>query len=275
MNTLESARQWRHLGIGVIPICRRSKTPAIESWKRYQSELPTSRQLEIWFESGRYNLAVITGWRGLAVLDWDDMWKYSGWLANMPTDQAIAILGTYQVRTARGLHLYFFTQEETQTVPNHDAGWDVKAAGGYVLGAPSVHPSGHIYKSLGEPSRIAEIATMWDLVKKPAPTISARVAQRDHRILDPFDAAMCDESAGISIADVNAAHSIYEIFGLTASQRRAMVKCPFHDDHHPSCVIYPDGGFKCFACGAHGDFVDFYGALKGLSVREVLKEMAA
>jgi DNA polymerase len=34
------------------------------------------------------------------------------------------------------------------------------------------------------------------------------------------------------------------------------VTCPFHDDHNPSCQIYPDG-FKCFSCGAHGDHFDW------------------
>lgn len=32
--------------------------------------------------------------------------------------------------------------------------------------------------------------------------------------------------------------------------------CPFHDDRHPSCHIYKDG-FKCFACGAYGDALDW------------------
>jgi hypothetical protein len=37
---------------------------------------------------------------------------------------------------------------------------------------------------------------------------------------------------------------------------RMACHCIFHDDRHPSLVIYPDG-FHCFVCGAHGDAVSF------------------
>lgn len=34
--------------------------------------------------------------------------------------------------------------------------------------------------------------------------------------------------------------------------------CPFHDDTHPSLVIYPAGkGYHCFVCTAHGSTIDF------------------
>ncbi len=36
--------------------------------------------------------------------------------------------------------------------------------------------------------------------------------------------------------------------------RNSVARCPFHNDSHPSMKIYNDG-FKCFACGAHGDSV--------------------
>lgn len=32
--------------------------------------------------------------------------------------------------------------------------------------------------------------------------------------------------------------------------------CPFHDEKTPSFYVYEDGGFKCHACGAHGDVFD-------------------
>jgi len=36
--------------------------------------------------------------------------------------------------------------------------------------------------------------------------------------------------------------------------------CPFpeHLDSKPSFFIYPDGGFHCFGCGAHGSLEDIY-----------------
>ena len=43
-------------------------------------------------------------------------------------------------------------------------------------------------------------------------------------------------------------------FGI--KEQRGRYLCPFHDDHHPSAVIKGER-FKCFACGWHGDIVDF------------------
>lgn len=33
-------------------------------------------------------------------------------------------------------------------------------------------------------------------------------------------------------------------------------KCPFHDDHRPSFVIYPEGGAYCFVCNRQADIYD-------------------
>lgn len=52
--------------------------------------------------------------------------------------------------------------------------------------------------------------------------------------------------------------SIHELFGLQNKGRRVMVKCPFHDDKTASCAMYPNNGFHCFGCGAHGNnAIDF------------------
>ena len=39
------------------------------------------------------------------------------------------------------------------------------------------------------------------------------------------------------------------------------IRCPFHDDTTPSMRLYQDGHFHCFACGAHGDSLDWVGYL--------------
>lgn len=54
--------------------------------------------------------------------------------------------------------------------------------------------------------------------------------------------------------------------------RNRKVLCPVHDDHVPSCHIYPDG-FKCFSCGAHGDAVDWLKLTYNLSTAEAIKEL--
>lgn len=48
--------------------------------------------------------------------------------------------------------------------------------------------------------------------------------------------------------------------------------CPVHEDHTPSCHIYPDV-FKCYSCGAHGDAVDWLEHVHGLSTAEAIREL--
>lgn len=270
MHTLDAAHRWHHLGIATIPCCARSKRPALDSWRRYQSELPTMRQLGVWFDSGGYNLAVVTGWRGLVVLDWDDVMAYSRWIMGLDAEVARMVARTYRVATSRGVHLYFYAHEETQCTKGD--GWDVKAGGGYVLGAPSVHPTGASYVASGDPGQIVEIASIWDLIEQPAPFVMvARSAATD----DPFDAAMRPDGPSTSIEDVKARYSVAKYFGLGASSRYQMARCPFHNDNHPSLAVYPDDHWHCYVCQAHGgDYLDFYARLKGVSIRDALRELA-
>ena len=48
-------------------------------------------------------------------------------------------------------------------------------------------------------------------------------------------------------------------------------RCPFHDDHDPSLMVYPDGGtFRCYGCGRHGDVIDFLMAVEQVSFLRAL-----
>jgi DNA polymerase bacteriophage-type len=50
--------------------------------------------------------------------------------------------------------------------------------------------------------------------------------------------------------------------------------CPFHDDHTPSLVIYDDH-YHCYACGAHGDHVDWLMTLEGMTRAQARQHLAA
>lgn len=60
--------------------------------------------------------------------------------------------------------------------------------------------------------------------------------------------------------------------GLTNPKRKVKIRCPFHAERTPSCVLFPTGGFKCFGCSAHGNSVDFIVQL-GSSFEEALNEL--
>ena len=51
--------------------------------------------------------------------------------------------------------------------------------------------------------------------------------------------------------------------------REGKIRCPFHDDRHPSLQLYADGGFYCFGsgCGAGGSIFDFAARLWGITPR--------
>jgi DNA primase len=66
---------------------------------------------------------------------------------------------------------------------------------------------------------------------------------------------------------------------LRRSGKNHVGRCPFHDDHHPSFVVYPaTRSFYCFACHAAGDVFSFLMKAEHLSFPEaltVLRQLAA
>ncbi len=51
--------------------------------------------------------------------------------------------------------------------------------------------------------------------------------------------------------------------------------CPFHDDSRPSmCVVPAKGFYHCFACGAHGNAIDFLINYHRIEFREALETLA-
>lgn len=274
MNTYETALQWRDLGVATIPILAHSKSPALDSWKKYQTELPTLRELRIWFENTNYGICVVTGWADLVVIDWDDALAYSQWLASLNGAYSL-VARTYRVQTRRGVHLYFRCRDVQ--------GWkgprvDVKAAGGYVLAPPTIHPSGHQYMAIGAIENIQRITAIEDLL--PDYRIEQNQCldcQSSHRDIDPFDAAMREhECAGITAAEIKARVGWPDILpGIgDVGRRQVKILCPLHGETSPSFVIYPDGYAHCFGCDFHGDVIDAWGAMHNLTTAQAMTDLA-
>ena len=55
--------------------------------------------------------------------------------------------------------------------------------------------------------------------------------------------------------------------------RHGKALCPFHNDCHPSLFV-DDDHYHCFACGEHGDVIDFTSKLHGLSLYDAAKKLA-
>ena len=54
--------------------------------------------------------------------------------------------------------------------------------------------------------------------------------------------------------------------------RTDCIKCPFHNDTHPSLRIYsePGRGFYCYSCGAGGSVIDFVMRLFRINYKQAL-----
>lgn len=71
-------------------------------------------------------------------------------------------------------------------------------------------------------------------------------------------------------------HKHVDKLGKPNSSGWAQGRCPFHDDHNASLSVSlsdPHGGFRCFACGEHGDIVTFHRKRTGLQFREAVAEL--
>ena len=64
-----------------------------------------------------------------------------------------------------------------------------------------------------------------------------------------------------------------ELYGIDVN-RYGKALCPFHNDRHPSLYV-TDDHYHCFACGEHGDVIDFVGKLFQLSPYDAARELMA
>lgn len=62
-------------------------------------------------------------------------------------------------------------------------------------------------------------------------------------------------------------------YGLTFD-RKGWAVCPFHQDKHPS-MSFRGGRFRCWACNASGDAIDFTGRLLGLEPMAAVERLNA
>ncbi len=304
MSLLEQAQSWIAQGIAVIPLRYRAKQPdgaalryvgsvdagSRATWEPYKARLPELRELRPWFGSCyRRNLGVVTGWQDLIVLDFDEVneWVYWGMWAAERGGAALAALDSYTVLTARGAHVYL----RCQGVKAYSlAGMlDVKAGGGYVVGAGSVHPDGTRYQAIEASSPIVQIPSLQAVLsEKLLPPATEQV--RGHtstgsarRVVldDPWEAA---ERGGRSrsqtlIASAKRACQIEELLGeLVATGRGYYVtRCPLHDDAHPSLWVHPERGLCGCLAGCNGgrpmDVINLASQLWGCELGEAAQRL--
>lgn len=72
------------------------------------------------------------------------------------------------------------------------------------------------------------------------------------------------------------AQQVAEFYGFQVG-RSGFIKCPFHaNDNTASLKLYDgEGGFHCFACGAHGSVIDFVMRLFDLSFPQAVVRLSS
>lgn len=163
-----AARGWK-----VFPLLPKAKEPATKHGVKDASSDP--EQIAYWWaRNQRYNIGLATG-SGRVAVDIDGERGIAS-LAQLIAKNGLLPIGPNQV-TSKGGHFLFGVQEKIQNQTCSAKkptrfGWgiDVRADGGYILGAPSVHPSGHIYAWTGVDFPIPD-APEWMLLLLRKPKI--------------------------------------------------------------------------------------------------------
>jgi hypothetical protein len=130
-------------GMRVFPCAERSKEPAIRDNLRRATTDPNT--IAGWWRSRDFNIGLATGAEsGVWVLDIDGEEGESQ--LKMLEAKHGALPQTVEAITGKGRHLYFRwpSRSVIRNKQNNPVmpGIDVRGDGGYVLGPPSVHPSG-------------------------------------------------------------------------------------------------------------------------------------
>ncbi len=282
MTLLETALSWLDAGFSILPIMARGKRPSFDAlaatghdgWSVFRERQATDAEARVWFGGLQRNLAVVTGYGGLVVIDLDSLPAYRWWLGWRA--QPGKEVSTYRVRSARGMHLYFFCDEPVWSYRVGPV--DIKARYGYVLIPPSVHPSGWVYQGAGEVvQRVATLAEVWPIAPQQSETGSGLYARCG---ADPYEAATRAGEAPRArvskgtVARIKAAIRPEDLLGLERAYRPVLVPCPLHADNHPSFCIYPSGKWYCFGENRGGDVIDLYAALHQVSNAQAIAALA-
>lgn len=280
---LTSALHWLENEIAVIPVGWKSKRPLVE-WSKYQSELPFVTTVTEWFSRKRRNLAIITGWQQLVVLDFDNMDAYKKWYAWAVTENTAGMIALYTLRvlTSRGVHVYVRVLDEPICTFRFNGG-DVKASGGYVLVPPSVHPNGTLYRYTDPQAPILAVSRLQDILAEKPITPPGNTAQYSERAASPWQAVnrktWIDDSGGL-INRIREQMSILELIPDAVQSRRNgfyMAQCPFHNDKHPSFWIDTNREIcGCFSCQMKPmDVVNLYARLNNVSNQDAIFQLGA
>lgn len=175
----EEAKKYLALNWSVVPAHKDSKHPIV-NWTEFQKRRATEKELKEWFKDDQYNIGIITGRiSNLVVIDIDKGTDIEKLVSYYPLPE------TMIVETGGGGRHYFYQYPGDRLVSTKarifgkESPWkvDVRAEGGFVVTAPSIHPeTGLPYKLLNDLWPAALSPEWLDLLTKPV-EVSAEVTK--------------------------------------------------------------------------------------------------
>ena len=127
-------------GLRTFPVLAGNKIPSLK-WTEYKDRSPTAAEIAVWDVSD-FNVGIICGTPSdIVVVDTDNV-EAEAFLLSLELPR------TPMVKTAKGYHRYFRKPAVTLKNKVRLAGHaiDIRADGGYVVGAGSTHQTGVIYE---------------------------------------------------------------------------------------------------------------------------------
>jgi len=131
-----------------------SKNPALDSWKEYQSRLPTTEEKAEWFHEGRAtNIGVLCGGvsSGVVILCFNEE---NGAREFFGEEQWQKLLqATFITKSKRGHHVWLRSDTSIKgqfVAKGRNKSWlEIRSDGNFTIAPPSLHPSGVLYQAIG------------------------------------------------------------------------------------------------------------------------------
>lgn len=271
LNTKETALFWNDSGVATIPLVPRSKKPAVK-WTPYRLRLPTSQEIDDWYQEPR-NIALITGWQGLIILDFDNQADYSAWFV-WQIERDPKVLDTFRVLSNRGIHLYYFFTESIKLTSIQGASFEIKSNGKLCTTAPSIHESGSLYQPLGDPTSIRVVSPEQILNYSP---ISFPPSHSSIQPVSKF-APLNPTNGNGSIEAIKERLSILDLLPgarqVDNEGRYWQSSCPLHGRSNNFWIDTKLGIGGCWAGCGNFDVISLWAALNGETNGEAIRVLA-
>ncbi len=272
---MHAARRWLTMGVSVVPVEPMLKACVIR-WREYEHRQPSLSELRRWFQGGTSNLAAVCGTGGLIVLDFDDLKHYASFIYRSGE------LGkTYTEFTGRGAHL-FYQVDEPKTARFIEC--ESLGLGHLCMVAPSIHPSGSIYRPALNPCNQVNQVSTGELFSLLSPT--------EKRNQEPMAGTTRPTIPGSTITGTGLVKDIKAAFNLLeyaqsitrmkpsgADGRWWLGRCPLHDDRSPSMWVDAQRqvwGCHSPSCPGHraGDVINLYALVNHMAVGDAIRALA-